>query len=246
MLKGVDVASPYQNASYDVTGLSFAFVKATQGTGYVNPLMGAQLQHAESHGLVTGVYLFMDPAHNPHDQAVYFHAHAIVKAGTMIAVDWESLHSKWPSNADKDALIHELKGLYPHNKVGLYTNLDGWLNHDRTSVCGDFLWIADPGTAGKVSIKHAWTFHQWGIRGNIDQDVANFPDLNSLKRWAGMTTPTPPAKPPVTPPAFNPRTEPGFNNWAYKNPPTEADAWARLKHVETMLVSLCQHFGVPH
>ena len=41
-------------------GVRFAIIKATQGTGYVDPALGANLKRARSNGILTGVYHFME------------------------------------------------------------------------------------------------------------------------------------------------------------------------------------------
>lgn len=197
-VKGVDVAS-YQDGTYPTKGLSFAFVKATQGLNYTNPDMVAQIATAEKAKLVVGVYHFMQPGDSVSAQISYFKSRNIVKPGYLIAVDWEGLNGHWASGADKDAFIKALKAAYPKNRVGLYTNVDGWHHHDTTSYCGDFLWIADITTAGHPRIQHAWTFHQYGQSGGIDADVANFQSLDDLKKWAGYPTTIPPTTTPRTP-----------------------------------------------
>lgn len=248
-LKGSDVASPYQDANYPTTGQSFVWVKATQGASYTNPQMGAQIQHGLSNGLVVGVYHFLTALAPVSQQLAWFEKHVNVKPGYGIAVDWEEYEGKWPTNAAKDEMIQGLKGLYPRNRVVLYTNKDGWLNHDRTSYCGDGLWIADPGTPGNVSVKHPWVFHQWGIRNNVDQDVANFPDMHSMKVWLGLETATVPIGKGGTAvdgqkDTTNYSQEPGFDQWHYENPKGGPDAWSRLLHVERMLERLCDRNGV--
>lgn len=45
MLRGIDVSS-YQSSSYDTTGLSFVFIKATEGRTYTNPKLAAQTKTA--------------------------------------------------------------------------------------------------------------------------------------------------------------------------------------------------------
>lgn len=224
--KGVDVAFPYQGDAYDTTGLGFVFVKATEGAGYTNPHQSAQLNQGTKHGLVPGVYHFMSPGVPVKAQAQHFKDHAIVHAGTIIAVDWESHNGTWPTNAEKDALIKLLKGMYPKNKVGLYTNGDGWKHHDKDSYCGDFLWIASPGTAGSPAIKHDWLFHQYGIVHNVDQNVCKFATLHELKSWAGYQV--------SDPKATDVTAQSGHSVWVYKNPmgPNEEDAYARLVAAE--------------
>lgn len=192
-LQGVDVAS-YQSETYDASGLAFAFVKSTQGTNYVNPKHAAQVAQIRNVGGIAGHYLFMS-TDSAASQAAFFDAHTHVNPGELIAVDWESDNGVWPSNALKDQLLKALKARYPNNKVGLYTNRDGWLNQDRTSYCGDFLWIADPGTPGAPRVKHHWTFHQYSIANGIDRDVANFTTMDDFRKWAGMSVATVSEKP---------------------------------------------------
>lgn len=192
-VKGIDVAS-YQSSAYDTVGLSFVFVKATEGTAYVNPKHADQVAHARTADLVVGHYVFQRPG-STQAQADYFAAHAAVKTGDMIAVDWED---SGVSCANKDALIRTLQTKYPHNCVVLYCNRSFWLHRDTTSFCGDGLWIADPDSPiGKPNVKHSWTFHQYGISG-ADLDVANFASAAALKTWAAKGAVAPP-KTPTTP-----------------------------------------------
>ncbi|MFK0296676.1 GH25 family lysozyme, partial [Streptomyces sp. NPDC090442] len=57
-VRGVDVSS-YQSAAYSTTGLDFAFIKATEGTSYINPRQSAQAAQARRNGLVVGFYHFL-------------------------------------------------------------------------------------------------------------------------------------------------------------------------------------------
>lgn len=244
-LKGIDVAYPYQNATYKTDGFSFVFVKATQGKGYVNPEQSAMLDRGTHAGLVPGVYHFMEPADSVLSQVAWFRTHAIVKSGYMIAVDWEKINGVWPSNADKDELIKALKTVYPGHKVGLYTNLDGWLNHDHTNYCGDFLWIADPGvTPGQPHVKHKWDFHQFGIVSNVDQDVSRFTDLAALKTWAGYGSAPVPVETPPKAVDTSFKSEPGYPIWGYRNPVDGEDAWAKLNRIEALVIAMAKKMGI--
>ncbi|MFY4717484.1 glycoside hydrolase family 25 protein [Streptomyces sp. LaBMicrA B280] len=183
MLHGIDVSS-FQSTSYDTDGLSFVFMKATEGRSYVNPRLTAQTKTGRDAGLVVGFYHFLWPG-NLTAQADYFLQHAPERAGDILAVDWEpTSDGTHASNADKDSFIRKLKQLRPHNKVVLYTNRDFWLNIDRTSYAGDGLWIADYVTAGKPRIKAKWRFHQYASQPH-DKDVADFASTAALKEWAG-------------------------------------------------------------
>ncbi|MEU6090369.1 GH25 family lysozyme [Streptomyces sp. NPDC047085] len=182
MLHGIDV-SAYQSSSYDTDGLSFVFIKATEGRSYVNSRLAAQTKRARDAGLVVGFYHFLWPGHLT-GQAEYFLQHAPDRPGDILAVDWETTsEGTHASNAEKDLFIRKLKDLRPDNQVILYANRDYWLNVDTTSYAGDGLWIADYVTAGKPRIKAKWLFHQYSSEPH-DKDVAHFADEDALRAWA--------------------------------------------------------------
>lgn len=199
-IHGVDVAG-YQPKTFSTKGISFVFVKASEGTNYTNPLYHDQVSTSRKGQSVTGHYHFLHPG-NVAAQVAYFVSRVDVKPGELIVCDWESENGAWPSNADKDAFLKAVKAKFPNNRVGLYTNVDGWHNHDTTSYCADFLWIADPGQKAP-RIQHAWTFWQIGsvdIDGaSFDYDVANFDSLSALKSWAMFPVSTPQAPTATTP-----------------------------------------------
>ncbi|MFD5077267.1 glycoside hydrolase family 25 protein [Streptomyces sp. NPDC058371] len=182
MLRGIDV-SAYQSSSYSTEGLSFVFVKATEGRSYVNPRLSAQVKRARDAGCVVGFYHFLWPG-NLTAQAEYFLSKAPEKAGDILAVDWETTgDGTHASNAEKDRFIRKLKELRPNHRVVLYANRNFWLNIDTTSYAGDGLWIADYVTAGKPRITAKWRFHQC-TGSPLDKDVADFTSKADLQKWA--------------------------------------------------------------
>ncbi|MFD8225664.1 glycoside hydrolase family 25 protein [Streptomyces massasporeus] len=182
MLRGIDV-SAYQSSSYGTDGLSFVFVKATEGRSYVNPKLAAQTGRARDAGLVVGFYHFLWPG-NLTAQAEYFVSKAPDRAGDILAVDWEYTgEGTHASNAEKDRFIRKLKALRPNNRVILYANRHFWLNIDTTSYAGDGLWIADYVSAGKPRIKAKWRFHQY-TDDPLDKNVADFESRAALRNWA--------------------------------------------------------------
>ncbi|GAB3177464.1 glycoside hydrolase family 25 protein [Streptomyces incanus] len=181
-MRGVDVSS-HQSSSYDTDGLSFAFVKATEGSSYVNPKLSAQTERAREAGLVVGFYHFLWPGALT-AQAEYFVSKAPERQGDILAVDWETTgEGTRASNAEKDRFLRKVKELRPDHRVILYCNRDFWLNVDTTSYTGDGLWIADYVTAGKPRIKAKWRFHQY-TDDPVDINLAAFPDRAALKEWA--------------------------------------------------------------
>lgn len=202
MIKGTDVAS-YQPETFTTTGLDFVFVKATEGTSYINPKQGRQAATARTAGLALGFYHFLHPG-NVKAQAAYFVEKCASVEGDMLVCDWETTgQGGRPSNADKDAFLREVKRLRPGHKVGLYANLDYWLHRDTTSYACDFLWIADPNhSAGKPGIRAKWTFHQYSQAGDLDRDICRFATRAQLRAWCGYPAPKPKAPAPApAPPA---------------------------------------------
>ncbi|MYR40941.1 glycoside hydrolase family 25 protein [Streptomyces sp. SID5910] len=182
MLRGIDV-SAYQSSSYGTDGLSFVFVKATEGRSYVSPKLAAQTDRARDAGLVVGFYHFLWPG-NLTAQAEYFLSKAPERKGDILAVDWETTgEGTRASNAEKDQFIRKLKALRPDNRVILYTNRNYWLTVDTTSYAGDGLWIADYVSAGKPRIQAKWRFHQY-TDDPMDKNVAAFETKAALREWA--------------------------------------------------------------
>jgi GH25 family lysozyme M1 (1,4-beta-N-acetylmuramidase) len=182
MLRGIDVSS-YQSSSYDTDGLSFVFIKATEGRTYTNPKLAAQTKTARDAGLVVGYYHFLWPG-NLTAQAEHFVSKAPERAGEILAVDWETTgDGTHATNAEKDRFIRKLKELRPNNRVVLYCNRNYWLDIDKTSYAGDGLWIADYVTAGKPRIKAKWLFHQY-TDDPVDKNVADFASKAALRAWA--------------------------------------------------------------
>ena len=196
MIEGIDV-SGYQSTSYDTKGLSFVMVKATEGTGYINPHYAGQLATARKAGLVVGHYHFQHHG-NATAEAAYFLRHADLKPGEFVVLDWEQ-HGD--TTADKDVWLREVKLVHPHTKVILYTYTSMWKGVDTDSFVQDGLWISDPNSPkGKPAVKHSWLFHQYSSSGGIDHNVGNFDSLSALKTWTGaVVAPSPKPEPKPVP-----------------------------------------------
>lgn len=201
---GQDWAS-YQSAQPDTSGLSFAFVKVTEGTGYVNPEWASQRDHAKANGLVWGGYHYPHMGNSVQAEADHFLAQVAWKPGDMVCLDWEGYDSantgvpRSQQVAFKDAFLRYVKGKLPHNPVGMYCNTDYWRNVDTSGYYGDFLWIATAGLpAGQPGIQAPWLFHQYSAAG-VDRDYCHLGSTAALRAWAlsfGGSTPTPPTPTP--------------------------------------------------
>ncbi|MGW6743397.1 glycoside hydrolase family 25 protein [Streptomyces sp. NPDC055025] len=178
-IRGIDISS-HQNSTFGTNGLSFVFVKATEGVSYINPKMTAQAAHGRAAGLVVGFYHFLRPG-SMKAQARYFVEECASIEGDPLFADWED---DGVSCAEKDAFLAEVKRLRgATHRVGLYCGQYYWLNRDTTSNAGDALWIADYVTPGAPRIKARWRFHQY-TDSPVDTNVGAFADRAALRKWA--------------------------------------------------------------
>ena len=205
---GQDWAS-YQSATPDTSGISFAFVKVTEGTGYTNPLWVQQRDHAKANGLVWGGYHYPHMANAPQTEADYFLSQVTRKPGDLIVLDWEGYDtansgvSHARQAAYKDTWLRYVKSKMPHNPVGMYCNTDYWRNVDTSSYYADFLWIATAGLpAGSPGIQAPWLFHQYSAS-TVDKDYCHLGSTAELRDWAlsFQPAPAPAPKPPAPSPA---------------------------------------------
>lgn len=97
LLRGIDVASWQGQPDWRqvaASGIQFAFTKATEGMGYLNPTFARNWLEIRAAGIKRGAYHFAEPDVNrPEDEADYFLAnvHRVggLAAGDMLALDLE-------------------------------------------------------------------------------------------------------------------------------------------------------------
>ncbi|MEV6042485.1 glycoside hydrolase family 25 protein [Streptomyces xanthochromogenes] len=195
---GQDWAS-YQSSTPDTSGLSFAFVKVTEGLSYINPSWVSQRDHAKANGLVWGGYHYPNMGNSVQAEANYFINQVNWRPGDIVILDWEgydaanSRVAKSTQRAYKEAWLRYVKGRLPHNPVGLYANLDYWWNVDQDGYYADFLWIATAGrAAGSPGIQANWLFHQYGESNGLDRDYCRLGSTSELRTWALSFQPPPP------------------------------------------------------
>lgn len=184
---GQDWAS-YQSPAPSVTGLSFVFVKRTEGLTYVNPRGAAQVSYARQYKLVVGHYHYPHMGNDPAAECDFFLRTAQVEPGDVVALDWEGYDAAnrgvpfSRQAAYKAAFLSRLAVRLPHNQCGTYMNTD-YLQRDPQGPVGDFLWIATANRpAGSPGIARPWLFHQYAASG-VDKDYCSLP-AHALREWA--------------------------------------------------------------
>jgi len=96
-------------------GLSFVWIKATQGLTYTDPLFYTNWVRAKSVGLIRGAYHFFDPKADPIAQASHFvHTVPLQKGDLVLALDVETDGAQVGANAYECAKeIKRLTGRWP-------------------------------------------------------------------------------------------------------------------------------------
>lgn len=207
MLKGIDI-SKWQGSGFnlDVAG-DFVIIKATEGTGYVDPLCDKFYQQAKSKGLLRGVYHFARPdlGNSGAAEAEYFVKNIKGYIGDAILVlDYEvaPYSDDWAYAFAKR--VHDLTGVWPMLYASA-SKING-VNWAKTAKnCG--LWIA--GYPSKYNVKNpplpsvndmpysigAWAF--WAIwqysssAGTLDRNIANMDKAAWLKYANASAQPSP-------------------------------------------------------
>ncbi len=185
MLNGLDL-SGYQHATPSLVGMSFVWAKATEGTGYADPLYTTHSAAAVRAGIVHAAYHFGHTGVDPVAQAKLLVGHA--PAAQLYALDSEGMARM--SHAEASAFIAAVKKLRPGVKIGLYESLSGY----QPDLGQDFNWVA---AWGSTVPSIPWTFWQYtssgavgGFAGRLDLDHFNG-DLAALRRLAGIAVPDP-------------------------------------------------------
>ncbi|MGA5823633.1 lysozyme [Kitasatospora sp. NPDC094028] len=192
---GMDVASYQGNVDWSTAaanGAQFAYVKATEGTGYTNPYFAQQYNGSYNAGMIRGAYHFALPnSSSGATQANYFVSH-----GGGWSADGQTLPpaldieynpygatcyglSQWGMVnwiRDFSNTVHNLTGRYPT----IYTTTNWWsqcTGNDGSFGSTNPLWIAryssSPGT-----LPNGWgyqTFWQYADSGTFpgDQNLFN-------------------------------------------------------------------------
>lgn len=217
MLTGIDI-SKWQGAGFNVDAAAdFVICKATEGTGYVDPLCDKFYQQAKAKGKLLGVYHFARPdlGTTGEAEADFFVKNIKGYIGEAILVlDYECApySDDWAYAFAKR--VHDLTGVWPMLYASA-SKING-VNWSKTAKnCG--LWIAgypnaynvpNPPTPKPSDMPYgigAWPF--WAIwqytssAGALDRDIANM-DATAWRKYAavnGEAKPTPQPDPKPTP-----------------------------------------------
>lgn len=206
MLKGIDISSHQGDIDLSVLGgVDFVIVKATEGTGYVNPYCDSKYQQARNLGKCVGFYHFAG-TQGATAEAEYFCDNCSGYFGTGIPVlDWEGDQSvAWVNEFVHH--VHERTGVWPwiygnpwrFNQGGVEQNCARWVaeypNVIRPGL--DF----DPGqTPPADGLVACWQYASdgavSGYSGNLDINEF-YGDRNTWAAYTGGNAQIEPVEPP--------------------------------------------------
>src|SRR5262249_11154261 len=141
--------SHYENVSQDFVitakaGMAAVILKATQGTGFIDPTFLPRVAEARAAGLLVGAYHFLDGS-NPAGQAAHFLTVAVSEGMVnWLALDWEPNPASQASvmhAATAAASVQAATGTWPV----LYT-IRSMLSVANKTLSNCALWLAEYGT----------------------------------------------------------------------------------------------------
>lgn len=210
--QGIDV-SRYQGsidwAKVKASGMTFVFIKATEGQTYTDPNFQTNVKGALAAGMLVGTYHFFRATSTDGAKAEAAHyANTLQKAGGAQTLqlppvmDYENNPgnlSKAQINAVAKAFLTELERLTGRKPI-IYTGNSFAGNFDVSLGAYD-LWIARYSTSrvpdGQPAWKR-WTFWQYtdsgkvdGISGNVDMNEFEGSAAELRARYAPATVPIP-------------------------------------------------------
>lgn len=109
-LNGIDIASYQAELDLSKVPCDFVIVKATQGTGYVNPSCAGHVEQALKLGKATGIYHYVSGG-NAVAEANYFVDNCKNWVGKVLfCIDWESnQNSAWGNESYLEQLVNQVK-----------------------------------------------------------------------------------------------------------------------------------------
>jgi lysozyme len=200
---GIDVARYQTRIDWPVaqaSGVSFAFIKATEGGDHLDPMFNQHWNAARRAGVPRGAYHFWFHCRSAEEQAAWFIANVPRESGTLppvLDMEWTRSRNcpKRPpaahNRAEAQRFLDILTRHYGQRPI-IYTTVDYYRDNDMGRIRGHEFWlrsVADhPST---VYPGQPWRFWQYtgtgripGIEGPVDINVFR----GSPRDWAEWLT----------------------------------------------------------
>lgn len=202
-LKGIDVSSWQGDVDWRLVkqeGISFAFIKATEGATYVNPNFSRDWQQSRENGVVRGAYHYFNPKKSAAEQVSNMRnvVGELLPGDLPVVLDLEGDWSAVPINrrmllvTDWLQQAEQAFGIVPIVYLGFYFARDILVTAGQPDLKRHKLWIANYNQVDQPLIPApwtTWTFWQYsqsgsvrGIAGNVDLNRCAENDLQILTK----------------------------------------------------------------
>lgn len=202
-VRGVDVSHLQNSIDWDkvkASGVSFAYIKATEGVDFADPMFLKNWQDSGRAGILRGAYHFYNFCRSGAKQAAYFVQIAKPEPGALPPVidleqnaDCPSMPSREDFQAALAAFVQKVEAAYGRPPM-LYVNDSIYDAYIKGGPRAYSVWVTDAvHAAPKLSDGGAWTMWQYayfgkvpGISGTVDLNVFN----GTPQMLAGLARPT--------------------------------------------------------
>jgi len=167
-------------------GISFAYIKASEGTGFTDPHFQVNWQKSRAVSILRGAYTVFRPDQDPGQQAeLFFQTVAAVKQGLgdlppAVAVKDFPVTEK--SSADLRILLQTINQKYARKPI-IYTSLSFWKAYTSFGSFADYpLWVSQTNTSQPSTLPadwSRWTFWQFSQSGTVD-GIPESVDINTF------------------------------------------------------------------
>jgi GH25 family lysozyme M1 (1,4-beta-N-acetylmuramidase) len=203
------VTSP---AAVRAAGISFAYLKVTEGTTYVDPTLGLHAGELAGVHIVVGGYHYADVGPSCAAQARWFRSHltaaGLLRTGDLVpALDLEA--SGLAHTAD--ACVRAFYDTLGAGELVVYSSASWWSTWLHTATWGDrhiVGWVAryngDPGRPDVAGLPALVAIHQHsshglvpGVAGDVDRDaiIPGHTLARTVSEAPGLLSPPPPTPP---------------------------------------------------
>lgn len=177
-----------------VNGVSFAFIKATEGGDAVDPMFATHWRNAAAAGVPSGAYHFFYHCRPAIEQARWFIAHVPANPGALppvLDMEWtprsptcRQRRNATTLRAEAEIFLNALQAHYGQRPI-LYTPIDFFEDNQLWQMRGTEFWLRS--TASHPSDLYngqPWRFWQYSSTGRVPGITGNV-DLNT---FAGSAT----------------------------------------------------------
>ena len=189
-VRGVDLSSYQGDVDWEVLSkqdISFAFIKATEGSSYIDPKYKENIENALKTNLRVGVYHFFSFESSGAQQAEHFIDTVAITENMLPPVVDIEYYADYKSNPpDKESVQKNLKELLEklESRYGMKPIIYATQSSFKRYISGSFseydIWIRDVYFTPKLNDNREWTFWQYSDKEKLDgyNGVEKYIDMN--------------------------------------------------------------------